>query len=195
MNKTVLMLMGKSGSGKSTLERRLVEDYPDEFHKVVSLTTRPMREGEVDGVDYKFIDLAEFEEYDFYDEFIQQTHFAGNHYGSLYSDYTTEHPYAILVVVPSSAATFKEVLEEKMPSADVKIIYFDISDDKLRENMLRRGDTPEMIEERLAKDDLDKQFELSGLKADIVVIDWMLDDNLPDRIHTMLYVDRVMNNG
>lgn len=52
-----LILCGKSGSGKDTIARHL-EDTG--FKTLVSTTTRPMREGEVDGVDYNFTTREEF---------------------------------------------------------------------------------------------------------------------------------------
>lgn len=178
--------MGRSGSGKSTLERDLVNNHPDLFHKVVSVTTRPMRPGEQEGVDYKFITNSEYDDLDFYGEMIQTTQFAGNRYGSLYSDYLTPHPYAVLVVTPSSAASFIPVLEEHLPSAEVVVVYFDLSENMIRSNMLIRGDAPEEIEARLAKDNLNQQFEQSGLEADIVITDNTLTPTLANDVISWL---------
>ena len=51
--------MGKAGSGKDTILREVVKQNPD-IHEVVSCTTRPPREGEVDGVNYHFLTGEEF---------------------------------------------------------------------------------------------------------------------------------------
>ncbi len=51
----IFYLMGKSSSGKDTLYRGLRIEFP-QLKPVVLYTTRPMREGEQDGVDYYFID-------------------------------------------------------------------------------------------------------------------------------------------
>ncbi len=56
----MLVLSSPSGAGKTTLTRRLLE-RDDAIALSVSATTRPMRPGERDGVDYFFIDDAEFE--------------------------------------------------------------------------------------------------------------------------------------
>lgn len=59
----IFYLMGKSASGKDTIYKRLREACP-ELKTVVLYTTRPMREGETDGVEYHFTTpekLAEFE--------------------------------------------------------------------------------------------------------------------------------------
>ena len=51
----VLAIMGKAGSGKDTIAKELIKCFPDKFERVVSATTRPPREGEVNGVDYHFL--------------------------------------------------------------------------------------------------------------------------------------------
>lgn len=54
----MIVLVGESASGKSSIERFLVNNY--EYKKVVSYTTRPPRDGEIDGVDYHFIAVEKF---------------------------------------------------------------------------------------------------------------------------------------
>lgn len=56
----LLILCGKSGSGKDTLAEEILRRYPDEWERLVSTTTRPMRDGEVNGREYHFIDKEEF---------------------------------------------------------------------------------------------------------------------------------------
>jgi guanylate kinase len=56
----MLVLSSPSGAGKTTLSRRLL-DRDRSVELSVSVTTRPMRSGEVDGRDYRFIDRARFD--------------------------------------------------------------------------------------------------------------------------------------
>ena len=59
----IYCMMGKSSSGKDTLYQKVLERLP-QIHRVVPYTTRPIREGEQDGVEYHFVDdkqLAELE--------------------------------------------------------------------------------------------------------------------------------------
>ena len=59
----IYCMMGKSSSGKDTLYQKVLERLP-QIHRVVLYTTRPIREGEQDGVEYHFVDdkqLAELE--------------------------------------------------------------------------------------------------------------------------------------
>lgn len=60
MNKgAVLIISGPSGCGKSTLTKALINSLPDIFFSI-STTTRPMREGEMQGVHYHFVSKDEF---------------------------------------------------------------------------------------------------------------------------------------
>ena len=57
--KKVLCIIGSSGSGKTTIERLLEQTFPLHFKRLVSYTTRPMREGETQGVEHQFVKCLE----------------------------------------------------------------------------------------------------------------------------------------
>ncbi|WP_233256556.1 AAA family ATPase [Opitutus sp. ER46] len=82
------MIAGPAGSGKSTLCDRLVTEAP-EFSRVVTTTTRPPREGEVNGVHYHFFAPDEFERRVAAGEFLEWAQVHGNNrfrmYGTLRS--------------------------------------------------------------------------------------------------------------
>lgn len=170
--------MGKSGCGKSTLERRLITQAPNRFKKVVSSTTRSMRPKETNGQDYYFITEQEYDNTDF----IQTTKFAGYRYGSSVTEYMTDHLHPILVVTPLSARAFTDTLTERFPDWATFNIYFNITNERLMANMRKRGDTEEMITERISQDTLDEQFQQSGLQPDLTVTDEDLDNSKFQRI-------------
>jgi len=58
----MICLMGKSSSGKDTIYRELMKEEALGLQTVVPYTTRPIRTGETDGVDYHFTDEAGFQE-------------------------------------------------------------------------------------------------------------------------------------
>lgn len=58
-NYTVIALIGKAGAGKDFLLQEILKARPD-FHEIISYTTRPPREGEVNGKNYYFITEEEF---------------------------------------------------------------------------------------------------------------------------------------
>ena len=77
----MLVLSSPSGAGKSTLSRRLL-DSDTNLIMSVSATTRAPRKGEVEGRDYLFVSMAEFEEMLREDAFLEHALVFGNRYGT-----------------------------------------------------------------------------------------------------------------
>lgn len=77
----MFVLSSPSGAGKSTLARMLMEKMPD-LSMSVSVTTRPMRPGEIDGEHYHFIDKAKFEKMVKDGELLEHAPVFGNFYGT-----------------------------------------------------------------------------------------------------------------
>ena len=77
----LIVLSSPSGAGKTTISRKLMEVDPS-ITMSVSVTTRPMRPGEVEGRDYHFVDDAEFERLIAADEFAEWAYVFDHRYGS-----------------------------------------------------------------------------------------------------------------
>jgi guanylate kinase len=77
----LLVLSSPSGAGKTTITRRLVAGDPG-LTLSVSVTTRPPRDGEVDGRDYSFIDRHHFDEMLAQGEFLEHASVFGHCYGT-----------------------------------------------------------------------------------------------------------------
>ena len=77
----LLVLSSPSGAGKTTLSRRLLA-ADDDITMSVSVTTRPPREGEVDGKDYHFISVAQFERMRAGGELLESARVFDNYYGT-----------------------------------------------------------------------------------------------------------------
>jgi len=77
----LIVLSSPSGAGKSTISRMLLES-DDNITMSVSATTRPMRPGEKDGIDYHFVDTNEFERLIKADEFAEWAYVFDHMYGS-----------------------------------------------------------------------------------------------------------------
>lgn len=58
----IFYLMGKSSSGKDTLYKKILEDERVSLKTIVPYTTRPIREGEEEGVEYHFVTKEQLEE-------------------------------------------------------------------------------------------------------------------------------------
>ena len=77
----LLVVSAPSGTGKTTLCRRLVDEF-DDVSFSISYTTRPLRGGEQDGVDYHFVDDATFDEMVTGDDFAEWAPVFAHRYGT-----------------------------------------------------------------------------------------------------------------
>ena len=78
----MVILSSPSGAGKTTLTKKIQQKYPS-FKISVSHTTRKPRSNEVNGVDYYFVSLEEFEELIKKNKFYEYAKIFGNFYGTL----------------------------------------------------------------------------------------------------------------
>lgn len=176
MNPGVLhTVSAPSGAGKTSLVRALLDSVPD-LVLSVSHTTRARREGEVDGVDYHFVDEAVFEGMAARGEFLEHARVFGNRYG------TSRR------VVEDTLAAGNDVLLEidwqgarqaRAAVADAVCIFIlPPSRDALIERLHGRGqDTPDVIARRMeaAIDEMSHYDE-----ADYLVVNDIFDEALAD---------------
>ena len=78
----MFILSSPSGAGKTTIARRLLQEEGAGLAMSVSVTTRPMRPGEVEGRDYFFVDRARFDRMVEEDAFLEYAEVFGNCYGT-----------------------------------------------------------------------------------------------------------------
>ena len=81
----LVVISGPSGVGKSTVIAEVMHQR-DNLVFSVSYTTRPPRAGEEDGVNYHFVDKAEFERMIRDGELLEYTQYAENYYGTSLAD-------------------------------------------------------------------------------------------------------------
>jgi guanylate kinase len=77
----LIVLSSPSGAGKTTISRLLLDADPD-VRMSISATTRPRRPGETEGVDYHFVDDAEFDRLIHANEFVEWAPVFGYRYGT-----------------------------------------------------------------------------------------------------------------
>lgn len=77
----ILVLSGPSGAGKSSLINK-IKDHIGSIYFSISTTTRPIREGEVDGIHYHFVDVEEFKRDIEEEMFLEYAVVHGNYYGT-----------------------------------------------------------------------------------------------------------------
>ena len=78
----LIVLSGPSGVGKGTVRKRIFESNDVDFEYSISMTSRGMRPGEVDGVDYFFKTKEEFENLIQQGELLEYAKYVDNYYGT-----------------------------------------------------------------------------------------------------------------
>jgi len=143
-----LVVTGPSGVGKGTLIRTLRERFPG-LELSVSATTRAPRPGEEDGVDYHFLSASEFERRLAAGEFLEHAEYAGNRYGTLYSEIGRARERGAKALVLEIEVQGARQVRDALPAA-VQVFIAPPSEEALRTRLVGRGaDQPEQIERRL----------------------------------------------
>lgn len=138
----MIVLTGPSASGKTATCLYLQSHFG--IRKVVTHTTRPMREGERNGVDYHFVTEEEFREMEKEGLFIETVFYNGYHYGTSKKEVRIDK---CLAVEFSGAKVYKGLQDPRI------VLFFLKADEKRRrERMAERGDAPEKILSRLEND-------------------------------------------
>ncbi|PIU26820.1 guanylate kinase [Candidatus Aquicultor secundus] len=161
----VFVISGPSGAGKGTLTDELLKRVPS-LTRSVSATTRKPRPGEVNGVDYYFLDEDEFKDRIFQGGFLEWAMVHGNYYGTLKSvvkEGFSSGKDVVMVIDVQGAASIKE----KMPEA-VRIFIEPPSIAELVQRLkLRNTETTAELQERLKN--AETEMGLAG-NYDYVVI-------------------------
>lgn len=129
--KRMIVIMGESGSGKTTLLNLFIGANP-KYHKIITYTTRPIREGETDGVDYHFVSQAAFDEFVKRGFFAEHTKYRDWSYGIAKTDCESDN--AITILTPAGCRTLKQ------QKYDVVSIYLYVDRRSRLINILARGD-------------------------------------------------------
>lgn len=139
MNYKRVIIIGKGGSGKDYLRKQLVQEG---FRYCVSHTSRPIRNGEINGEDYYFVNENYFYTVPFYEKVI----FNKWHYGTSIGEFNASN---LFIMTPSGLS--------KMPQNDREkslVIYVDINENTRKIRLTERGDIDD-VERRLRTDRVD----------------------------------------
>jgi guanylate kinase len=153
---TYLVAVGGSGSGKTHFASKLP------IEKVVNATTREKREGEIEGVDYYYLNNEEFDNLDL----LESTTFNGKKYG-MPKDELDGKDNGVIVTGPSGVQNIKNYIENTLKAKTI-LVHFNIDKETRIENMKKRGDSMETIESRLQDDNIDEVVS-EQLEVDITI--------------------------
>ncbi len=148
MSPRVVVITGPSGVGKGTLIRSLLARHPA-LQLAISATTRRPRPGERDGVDYHFLDPADFDRLIAAGEFVEHAEYAGNRYGTLRRELDQRAAAGAPVLLEIDLQGARQI-RDALPEA-VQVFIAPPTFDELRARLEGRGtDDPTQVEKRLA---------------------------------------------
>ena len=138
----MLVIVGPSASGKSEVVNNLIKHFG--MHKLVTCTTRAMRQSEVNDRDYHFLTIQEFKAKIDNDEFVEWQIYNNNYYGSLKREVT---PSAAVILEPVGYFEYKKKMD------DIYGVFLNIDANIRFERMLKRGDGEQKAHERIMIDE------------------------------------------
>ncbi|KIH81083.1 guanylate kinase [Pseudomonas batumici] len=144
---TLYIISAPSGAGKTSLVKALIDAEP-QIRVSVSHTTRAMRPGEENGVNYHFVDRAEFVRMVEHGDFLEQAEVFGNLYGTSQShlQQTLDEGHDLILEIDWQGA---EQVRRQMPEAR-SIFILPPSQQALRQRLTNRGqDSDAIIEGRM----------------------------------------------
>ena len=140
----MIILIGASASGKTEIAKCLARDYG--IKKVTTHTTRAMREGERQDIDYHFVSEKKFLAMEKEGKFVETTLYNGNHYGSSKDEIGLDK---CVVLDPEGLKSFFALKEKTIVS------FFLLAPKEIRRKRMEgRGDSPASIAKRLEGDDI-----------------------------------------
>ena len=190
----LVVFSGPSGVGKGTVRKKFFEKMGDKLYYSISMTTRNIREGETDGVDYHFISKEQFLEEIQNDNVLEYNEYVGNFYGTP-KDVVFEKINQGIDVVLEIEVNGAKMIKEKVPNC-VSIFIAPPSYDALKERLVGRNtEAPDVIEKRLIK----AEDEISSANLyDYIVINDDVDEASNEVISIIesehLRVDRILND-
>ena len=149
MKGNLLVISGPSGSGKSSLMKEVLQEITDSYFSISS-TTRSIREGETDGINYHFISKEEFEKDIDAGFFLEWAKVHDNYYGTSLKLILKELHAGRLVICDIDVQGHK-IAREKFGSLITSVFITTPDQKSLKERLISRGtDSLDVIEKRLA---------------------------------------------
>lgn len=154
-----LIVSAPSGSGKTTLLKKIFEKYPNTFGFSVSATTRQPRNGEIDGKDYYFLDVEEFNRKIANNDFLEYEQVYDNlFYGTLISEIERIEnlgKHTVFDVDVKGGVNIKKYLQDKA----IGVFIMPPSLEILKQRLLnRKTETEDSLNKRLQRAELEISY-------------------------------------
>lgn len=134
-----VLIVGPTGSGKNTLISAAREAIPG-LAFAVSATTRPMRPGEVDGVNYHFLSREVFQQKVADGAFLEWAEYGGNLYGTLRSEVEPAIAAGTFILSDIEIQGVEQILASDLAPQERVTIYIDAGSwDELVARITARG--------------------------------------------------------
>ena len=146
-NKKPLIILGPSGVGKDTIINMLLNKYPKIFYKLVSFTTRKIREGEKEGIDYFYITKEKFQEKKNENKLIGIQEYNDNFYASDKSKLDELMKKGEKIIILNYNIETANKVKDELDFNCIAILP--PSEDELRNRLKHRGTKPEEMEKRM----------------------------------------------
>lgn len=146
---SLAIISGPSGVGKSTVIAEVLRHRPDLYFSV-SFTTREPREGEVNGVNYHFVDVPEFERMIRDGELLEYANYSGNYYGTS-AKLIDEKLEAGIDVLLDIEVVGSKIVQAKRPDTPLIFVIPPSFEELSRRLHGRHTDPEEVIQRRLAR--------------------------------------------
>lgn len=148
----LIILSGPSGVGKGTIRKRIMQDPSLNLIYSVSMTTRSIRPGEVDGKDYFFVNQETFQEAIDNNQLLEWAEFVGNRYGTPKAEIQKLRQAGKNVLLEIEINGAKQVIAKATGPGLVTIFLMPPSFEALEARIRKRKTESELIiQERLAK--------------------------------------------
>ena len=170
----LIIMSGPSGVGKGTIREELMKKDDLNLHYSVSMTTRGMRPGEVNGREYYFVSREEFDENIAKDNLLEWAEFVGNRYGTPRDKVEKMRNEGKNVMLEIEVNGTAQVLSKVTDSGVISIFIAPPSLEELENRLRGRGtESDEVIKSRVAKANHELGFK--NQYKHIVINDDLLD--------------------